>query len=319
MASPRQLPRKLCQPSRRIDRRRRSDRRRWARRRNSLQAMPARLQRNRRSLATGTSRSGPRTSGPQPLPAPFRSRLPRPGRDRSGLCRPSRRRSRARCRRKTRRAGRPIFAAPAPMPPCAGRRRHRHDRPRRCRAALAVLYRWVEPPISALMVGRSLAGTEIERTWVPLARISPHLMRAVILSEDGGSPPPRGGLDRHRGGHRRPRPRRQHHHRRQVVEQPVPRPSRSYVRKAIEIGLAYLVEALWPKRRILEYSISTSRSGATACSAPRRRRRRISARRGPADGPGGGAPGGGPAEPDRAHRRASERRRRRRGWPRGSR
>jgi monofunctional glycosyltransferase len=117
--------------------------------------------------------------------------------------------------------------------------------------ALVVLYRWVNPPISTLMVGRSFAGTEIERTWVPLQRISPHLMRAVILSEDGGFCRHRGvdwtaieeAIETDRGGSTITM---------QLVKNLFLWPSRSYVRKAIEIGLAYLVEALWSKRRILE-------------------------------------------------------------------
>jgi monofunctional glycosyltransferase len=126
--------------------------------------------------------------------------------------------------------------------------------------ALAVLYRWVNPPISALMIGRSLAGTEIERTWVPLARISPHLMRAVILSEDGGFCRHRGvdwsaieeAIETDRGGSTITM---------QVVKNLFLWPSRSYVRKAIEIGLAYLVEALWSKRRILEIYLNIAEWG----------------------------------------------------------
>jgi monofunctional biosynthetic peptidoglycan transglycosylase len=116
---------------------------------------------------------------------------------------------------------------------------------------LVVLYRWVNPPVSALMIGRTLAGTEIERKWRPLERISPHLMRAVILSEDGGFCR-HGGVDwgaieeaieADRGGSTITM---------QLVKNLFLWPSRSYVRKAIEIGLAYLVEALWSKQRILE-------------------------------------------------------------------
>ena len=125
---------------------------------------------------------------------------------------------------------------------------------------LVVLYRWVNPPISTLMVGRILAGTAIERTWVPLDRISPNLMRAVILSEDGGFCR-HGGVDwaaieeaieGDRGGSTITM---------QLVKNLFLWPSRSYVRKAIEIGLAYLVEALWPKRRILEIYLNVAEWG----------------------------------------------------------
>jgi len=126
--------------------------------------------------------------------------------------------------------------------------------------ALVLLYRWVNPPVSALMVGRSLAGTAIERSWMPLERISPHLMRAVILSEDGGFCR-HGGVDwaaieeaieSDRGGSTITM---------QVVKNLFLWPSRSYVRKAIEIGLAYLVEAVWSKRRILEIYLNVAEWG----------------------------------------------------------
>jgi monofunctional glycosyltransferase len=126
--------------------------------------------------------------------------------------------------------------------------------------ALTLLYRWVNPPISTLMIGRSIAGTQIERTWVPLERISPHLMRAVILSEDGGFCRHRGvdwgaleeAIETDRGGSTITM---------QVVKNLFLWPSRSYVRKAIEIGLAYLVDALWSKRRILEIYLNIAEWG----------------------------------------------------------
>ena len=47
----------------------------------------------------------------------------------------------------------------------------------------------------------------------------------------------------------------------QVVKNLFLWPSRSYVRKAIEIALAYLVEALWPKERILEIYLNIAEWG----------------------------------------------------------
>jgi monofunctional biosynthetic peptidoglycan transglycosylase len=47
----------------------------------------------------------------------------------------------------------------------------------------------------------------------------------------------------------------------QVVKNLFLWPSRSYVRKAIEIALAYLVDALWPKQRILEIYLNIAEWG----------------------------------------------------------
>jgi monofunctional biosynthetic peptidoglycan transglycosylase len=126
--------------------------------------------------------------------------------------------------------------------------------------ALIVLYRWVDPPASTLMLGRSLAGTGIERQWVTLEGISPHLVKAVILSEDGGFCRHRGvdwtalgeAMETARGGSTITM---------QVVKNLFLWPSRSYVRKAIEIALAFAVELLWPKRRILEIYLNIAEWG----------------------------------------------------------
>ena len=125
---------------------------------------------------------------------------------------------------------------------------------------LVVLYRWVDPPVSTLMLGQRLGGTPIERRWVPLDRISPHLIKAVILSEDGGFCRHRGvdwtaleeAIGSARGGSTITM---------QVVKNLFLWPSRSYLRKLIEIPLAYLVELIWPKRRILEIYLNIAEWG----------------------------------------------------------
>jgi monofunctional biosynthetic peptidoglycan transglycosylase len=48
---------------------------------------------------------------------------------------------------------------------------------------LTPLYR-VAAPVSTLMLWRGLTGHEVTRDWVTLDRVSPHLIRAVIASED---------------------------------------------------------------------------------------------------------------------------------------
>ena len=117
--------------------------------------------------------------------------------------------------------------------------------------ALVIVYRWVDPPASTLMLGQRLLGTPITQRWVPLARISPNLQLAAILSEDArfcrhagvdwgelkeaiesaGDGVARGGSTISM----------------QVVKNLFLWPSKSYLRKAIEIPLAYLVEAAWSK------------------------------------------------------------------------
>jgi monofunctional glycosyltransferase len=125
---------------------------------------------------------------------------------------------------------------------------------------LIALYRWVDPPASTLMLGQRLTGTEIEQKWVPIERMSPNLIQAVILSEDGGFCRHRGvdwsameeAIESSRGGSTITM---------QVVKNLFLWPARSYVRKALEIMLAYVVEIVWPKERVLEIYLNIAEWG----------------------------------------------------------
>jgi monofunctional biosynthetic peptidoglycan transglycosylase len=130
---------------------------------------------------------------------------------------------------------------------------------------MAVLYRWIDPPASALMIAQQLTGTTVEQRWVPIRRISPHLVQAVILSEDGA-------FCRHRGvdwsamgeaieSTREGITRGGSTITMQVVKNLFLWSWRSYVRKAIEIPLAYLVELFWPKARVLEIYLNIAEWG----------------------------------------------------------
>ena len=130
---------------------------------------------------------------------------------------------------------------------------------------LIVAYRFVDPPLSALMVQQRLSGQDIVQDWVALDEVSPQIIRAVLLSEDGrfcqhsgvdfqemqnaieraGDGPARGASTISM----------------QVTKNLFLWPSKSYVRKAIEIPLTYLIEALWNKRRILEVYLNIAEWG----------------------------------------------------------
>jgi monofunctional biosynthetic peptidoglycan transglycosylase len=131
--------------------------------------------------------------------------------------------------------------------------------------ALVVLYRWVNPPASALMLGQRLTGTAIAQRWVPIERMSPNLVHAVILSEDGNFCRHRGvdwgeivdAIDSTRDGV----PRGGSTITMQLAKNLFLWPSKSYVRKAIEIALAYAIDAAWPKRRVLEVYLNIAEWG----------------------------------------------------------
>lgn len=122
----------------------------------------------------------------------------------------------------------------------------------------------VTRPVSTLMLARMATGQAVERRWVPLAEISPRLIAAVILSEDGQFC--------HNSGvdwaslravlHGRSTPKRGASTlTMQVAKNLFLWPGRSYVRKAIEIPTALLLDALWSKKRILEYYFNIAEWG----------------------------------------------------------
>ncbi len=128
-------------------------------------------------------------------------------------------------------------------------------------------YRYVNPPYSTLMVSNALAGRTLKHRWVRLEDISPYLVSAVVTSEDARFCRHWGvdwaevedALEKAEETGRGPRgastiPM-------QTVKNLFLWQSRSYVRKAIEIPLAYTASALWPKPRMLEIYLNVAEWG----------------------------------------------------------
>lgn len=130
---------------------------------------------------------------------------------------------------------------------------------------LVVAFRFVDPPGSALMLLHRLSGEKVVRHWVPLSRISPHLIRAVIASEDGrfcrhwGIDPRELGaaIERARDGV----PRGASTISMQLAKNLFLWPAKSYLRKAIELPLTVVIELVWPKWRIAEVYLNIAEWG----------------------------------------------------------
>ncbi len=130
---------------------------------------------------------------------------------------------------------------------------------------LILAYRFVTP-VSTLMIGRWVTGQPVERTYVPLARISPELTAAVIASEDArfclhhgvdwgalnGVIQKGGERGPSRGASTLPM---------QVAKNLFLWPSRSAIRKGFEIPLALAIDAAWPKRRMIEVYLNIAEWG----------------------------------------------------------
>ena len=122
--------------------------------------------------------------------------------------------------------------------------------------------RWVNPPQTFLMRSEAARLGEISQSWVPLARISPQMRRAVVAAEDANFCL-HGGFDMAElrraiedGGQRGASTITQ-----QVAKNVYLWPARSWVRKALEALITPMIELTWPKWRILEVYLNVAEFG----------------------------------------------------------
>jgi monofunctional biosynthetic peptidoglycan transglycosylase len=131
---------------------------------------------------------------------------------------------------------------------------------------LVPLYRFVNP-VSLQMLWRTMTGSRVEHSFVPLSRMAPSLPLTVIIAEDGTFCRNRGidlgairealqqaddDLQEARGGST-------------ITQQTVKNlflwQGRSIVRKALEIPLALWMNLVLPKRRVLEIYLNIAEWG----------------------------------------------------------
>jgi monofunctional glycosyltransferase len=129
-----------------------------------------------------------------------------------------------------------------------------------------VVLRFINPLITPVMLVEKLKGATLRRAWVPLDRISTSLPLAVIASEDGRFCNHWGvdwgaikeaiadgdGFADFRGASTITM---------QTVKNLYLWNGRSYVRKLMEAQLAYLLTALWPKKRVMEVYLNVAQFG----------------------------------------------------------
>lgn len=138
---------------------------------------------------------------------------------------------------------------------------------------LVLLLRWINPVTSAVMVEDRLAAAftgdgkfVFRHEWVPLASISPQMRVAVIASEDQKFPYHWGfdfdeiqnAIDEAEDGKR---VRGASTISQQVAKNLFLWQGHSFVRKGLEAWFTLLLEALWPKERILEVYLNIAEFG----------------------------------------------------------
>jgi monofunctional biosynthetic peptidoglycan transglycosylase len=123
--------------------------------------------------------------------------------------------------------------------------------------ALLLVYRFLPPPLTPLMLIRLGQGEGLRKDWQPLSAIAPALAEAVVAAEDNRFcehwgfdwPALEGEIAAWRAGEA---PRGASTITMQTAKNLLLWPERSRVRKALEAPLTPQIEVLWPKRRIIE-------------------------------------------------------------------
>ncbi|MGE0742436.1 MAG: monofunctional biosynthetic peptidoglycan transglycosylase [Hyphomonadaceae bacterium] len=127
-------------------------------------------------------------------------------------------------------------------------------------------YLFFDPPSNVLMMQRAAEGQAIRHYPVPIERMSPHIVRAVIAAEDANFCTHDGfdveaiqdAMERNaRGG----RVRGASTISQQTAKNLFLWPDRSWVRKGFETYFTALIEFMWPKRRVMEAYLNVAEWG----------------------------------------------------------
>ena len=137
---------------------------------------------------------------------------------------------------------------------------------------VVALFTFINPPVTPLMLKRALVkktdGTRvgIHKDWVSFRNISPHMIRAVVASEDNRFLE-HWGIDvqavqkavEYNKKHRRK-------HGASTITQQVAKnvflwPARSWIRKGFELYFTVLIETIWSKKRIMVVYLNVAETG----------------------------------------------------------
>lgn len=127
-------------------------------------------------------------------------------------------------------------------------------------------YRFIGPPGTLTMLERKLSGDVIIHPWTPLEEISPHLVRAVLAGEDSRFCLHNGldfveiekAVDEAKNGGRR---RGASTISQQTAKNAFLWNGGGWARKAAEAWFTVVMEALWPKRRVMEVYLNIAEWG----------------------------------------------------------
>ena len=131
---------------------------------------------------------------------------------------------------------------------------------------MPILYRWVNPPITWLMISRKAThGYEIKKEWKDLEEISKYMPNCAVAAEDNNFLGHRGfdwgaiqkAIDEREGGRKRGA---------STISQQTAKnvflwPKQSWLRKGAEVYFTFLIETFWSKERIMEVYLNVIEMG----------------------------------------------------------
>lgn len=142
-----------------------------------------------------------------------------------------------------------------------------------CSILVVVVLKWVDPPFTSFMIQERVraalssdGGPPIQHRWIPLSRVSPNVVLAVLAAEDQSFAVHRGfdlkairkAIEYNRKGKQLLGA--------STISQQVAKnlflwPGRSLTRKGLEACFTVIIELCWDKKRILEVYLNTAEWG----------------------------------------------------------
>ncbi|HOF45865.1 MAG TPA: monofunctional biosynthetic peptidoglycan transglycosylase [Bacteroidales bacterium] len=132
---------------------------------------------------------------------------------------------------------------------------------------LTLLYRWVNPPITYLMIERKIAkDLPIKKKWTLIEEISPHFINCAVAAEDNNFLAHNGfdfgaiqkAIDEREQGKRK---RGASTISQQTAKNVFLWPKQSWFRKGCEVYFTFLIETFWSKERIMEVYLNVIEMG----------------------------------------------------------
>jgi monofunctional biosynthetic peptidoglycan transglycosylase len=129
-----------------------------------------------------------------------------------------------------------------------------------------VLYRFIPPPVTPLMVIRAVEGRGLDHRWRSINDVAPALPRALIAAEDARFCEHHGfDLDALQKAYANNEAGKKIRGGSTISQQAAKNvflwPGRSYVRKGLEAWFTVLIETIWGKKRIMEVYLNSIEYG----------------------------------------------------------